>query len=73
VAGCCEYDNEHLGSIKGGKLLDYQSDCQLLEKAFCTTELISLALVKELIRGSGNFATQSIIWRRTPQCFPVRK
>jgi hypothetical protein len=26
VAGSCEYDNERLGSIKGGIFLDYLSD-----------------------------------------------
>jgi hypothetical protein len=32
MAGCCEYGNELLGSIKGGEFLDELSDCQLLKK-----------------------------------------
>jgi hypothetical protein len=27
--GSCEYDNEHLGFIKGGEFLDQLNDCQL--------------------------------------------
>jgi hypothetical protein len=32
VAGSCEHGNELLGSIKGGKFVDYLSDCQLFNK-----------------------------------------
>jgi len=32
VAGSREHDNEPLGSIKGGKFLDEQSDYKLLKK-----------------------------------------
>jgi hypothetical protein len=27
VAGSCSYGNEHLGSVKGGRILDQLSDC----------------------------------------------
>jgi hypothetical protein len=32
VAGPCESENEHEGSIKGGKFPEQQSDYQLLKK-----------------------------------------
>jgi hypothetical protein len=32
VAGCCEHGNEPSGCLKGGELLDWLSDCQLLKK-----------------------------------------
>jgi hypothetical protein len=32
VADFCESGNEHSGSVKGWIVLDYLSDCQLLEK-----------------------------------------
>jgi hypothetical protein len=32
VADSCEHDDEPLGSIKGGKFLEYLSDCYLLKK-----------------------------------------
>jgi len=32
VAGCCEHGNEPSGSVKGGELLDWLRDCQLLKK-----------------------------------------
>jgi hypothetical protein len=31
VAGCCEHGNEPSGSIKGGELVEYLSDYQLLK------------------------------------------
>jgi hypothetical protein len=32
VAGCCEHDNELLGSIKGGELFETWRRCWLLKK-----------------------------------------
>jgi hypothetical protein len=32
VAGSCEYDNELLGSVKGGEFLHYLSDYWLLKE-----------------------------------------
>jgi hypothetical protein len=32
VAGSCEHGNEVSGSLKGGKFLDWLSDCQFLKK-----------------------------------------
>jgi hypothetical protein len=32
VAGCCEHDNEPLGSVQGGEFFDWLSDFQLLKK-----------------------------------------
>jgi len=37
--GSCEHGDEHSGSIKGGKFLDYLSDYQLLTED--STELVS--------------------------------
>jgi hypothetical protein len=30
----CEYDNGHSGSLKSGKFLDQETDCQLLKKDY---------------------------------------
>jgi hypothetical protein len=32
MAGCCEHGNEHLGSLKGGEIVEYLSDYLLLKK-----------------------------------------
>jgi hypothetical protein len=42
VAGFCVSDNELTCFIKTGKLLDNLNDCWLLEKQFCSMELIMI-------------------------------
>jgi len=34
VVGSCEYGNERLGSVKGGKFLEQLNECWLLKKDF---------------------------------------
>jgi hypothetical protein len=41
MVGSCEHGNEPSDSIKGGELVDYPSDCQLLKKDSVPLDLLS--------------------------------